>query len=182
MNRIVVVYTILLVLGVAAAATLGYLEGAKLSGNTIISTRTVTATSVVSQISTVTVPLTALETSTQYTCVDSGPPIGAALRLLNDSDFPIPGVQISGIAVGYCNNERQVQVLPVSTTNSSGWALWTQENFGNYFLSFSHFGQNWNITLPTSPTALTLATYHLISGNLTVVVCYYGDLSRCQTL
>ena len=96
-------------------------------------------------------------------------------------DSPISGVQISGIAVGYCNNEKEVQTLRESTTNASGWAFWTQEKFGNYYLSFSEFGQNWNITLPTSPLALTLATYQLVSADLNVLICYDGDLGRCQS-
>jgi hypothetical protein len=52
----------------------------------------------------------------------SGPTAGVLLHLVNETGDPVAGESVSSYVIGYCNNQRQVQVNPANVTNSSGWA------------------------------------------------------------
>jgi len=137
-----------------------------------------TTTSVVTM--TITSAGETIQTTHSYTCEVSGPPIGAFVHLINASCFPVSGVNVSGIAVGHCDNERQLHQMS-NITNSSGWANFKDEVFGTYYLSFTYEGQFFNFTVPTQPTTLTIATLYLFGGNLTIQYCIYGDMTRCSS-
>jgi hypothetical protein len=151
------------------------------AGYGISSFNTAGKTAVTTTTTTVTLSTSVIHTTSSYTCEVSGPPIGALVHLMNSTGYPVPGVNISGVAIGYCNNERQVHQMS-SITNASGWADFRQEVFGTYYLSFTYEGQLFfNFTVPTMPTTLSIATFYLFGGNLTIQYCVYGDMTRCSS-
>lgn len=125
-------------------------------------------------------PTTTTTVSTEYTCTYSGETVGVLFRLVSDTGSPISGVQIKGQSVVYCNTERQVQALPLATTNSSGWADMRDGNGGNYYLTFGYAGTSYNVMISVEPVALTLATLKLPSGILTTQDCAFGNLQSCS--
>jgi len=150
------------------------------TGYGISSFNTAGKTTVVTTTTTVTLSSSVVHTTSSYTCQVSGPPIGALVHLMNSTGYPVPGVNISGVAIRYCNNERQVHQMS-SITNASGWADFRQEVFGTYYLFFRYEQQLFNFTVPTMPTTLSIATFYLFGGNLTIQYCIYGDMTRCTS-
>jgi hypothetical protein len=105
-------------------------------------------------------------------CSITGEPFGIVLRVISDSGSPIPGVEVAGESVAYCNGQQQTNQLPSSTTNSSGWVSFLEGYPGNYQLTLSYLGQRYDVTVPTTPTDATYATYAIPSGNPTTSFCF----------
>ena len=116
---------------------------------------------------------------TTIRCTISATPNGIVMQLVTNSGAPASGVLITGQAVAYCNNQKQVNQLQSSTTNSSRWAVMLDGFAGTYNIKFDYSGQSYSIAVPTQPTATTLAVYSISSWNLTTKFCYYGNLANC---
>jgi len=163
----------------AVVAVISLLVGIA-TGYGISSFNTAGKTNVITTTTTVTLSSSIIHTTNSYTCQVSGPPMGALVHLVNSTGYPVSEVNVSGVAIGYCNNERQVQQIS-SITNASGWADFRQEVFGTYYLSLRYEQQLFNFTVPTMPTTLSIATLYLFGGNLTIQYCIYGDMTRCSS-
>jgi len=94
----------------------------------------------------------------------------------------VSGVSVSSYVVGYCNNQRQMQINPSYVTNSSGWARARYGFFGNYYVSIvAGFPSiDYNFTVATQPLATSVVTYQLYSGNMTIHICGYLGESETQ--
>jgi hypothetical protein len=99
---------------------------------------------------------------------------GVLVHLVNEYGGPIVGDPVSSYTMGSCGNLTQVTVNPVNVTNSSGWADLRYGQVGNYYVSVG-VGSNpttyYNFTVPTMPLAVSIVTYNLYSGNMTVHFC-----------
>ena len=100
---------------------------------------------------------------------------GVLVHLVNDQGANMSRIPVSSYTEYYCANERQLIANPVNVTNSSGWADLQYGQIGTYYLSFG-FGYPpiyYNFTVPTQAQATAVVTYHLYSGNMTVLYCSY---------
>ena len=111
-------------------------------------------------------------TSTTTICNVSAYPFGIVLQVLSDSGSPIQGVEVTGETLAnYCGGQQTNQ-LPSSMTNSTGWVSFLEGYPGSYELTVSYSGNGYNVTVPTTPTFATYATFMIPSGNLTTSLCY----------
>ena len=167
-----------LIVGVALGSQIQLPKSSETATTTLTSLGTYTEIAVSSMTTTVTVTTTAeanTTTTTSTLCSVSGPTAGVLLHLVNETGGPVPGVPVASYVVGFCNNQRQVQVNPVNVTNSSGWADLRYGFFGNYYISIA-VGfplTDYNFTVPTRPLATSVVTYQLYSGNMTLQFCGY---------
>jgi hypothetical protein len=109
----------------------------------------------------------------------TGPPIGVVLQIVENTPgggvSPIAGAQISGQAVGYCNN---VHALNATTTNSSGWAsLLDGQECYEYNLAITYvppLGSTlaFNMSIVTYTEAVTYATFNISTGNMTTHILF----------
>ena len=114
------------------------------------------------------------------TCSITGAPVGAELRVLADSGTPIAGARVNGSSTAYCNGQPQTTVLPVVTTNSSGWADLAPV-YASYDLTVSYAGQTYHVSLPNRPMSATYATLFIPSENLTTSFCFGGHQCSSQS-
>jgi hypothetical protein len=112
-------------------------------------------------------------------CTVGGPTIGAVVKVMDGGDS-VAGAKISGEADGFCNGALQTQVLQPTVTNSSGWASLLDAGFGTYNLLISYevdsppVTENYHLSIPTQPTAVTYVIYNTATGNVTTYLCYYN--------
>jgi len=121
--------------------------------------------------------------NSNITCTFSGEPDGVMVHLLlSDSNgSALSGVQIHGYIATACNGVSQIFGLQPATTNSSGWTTFRDVFPGNYNLALNYSGEMYTFTVPARPTVLTIATYRIPSGSLSVEFCQFGNLSLCST-
>jgi LytS/YehU family sensor histidine kinase len=116
--------------------------------------------------------------STHATCTTSGPTNGVALMVVaNNGSWE--GVKVSGEAVGYCNDQRQVTTLGPATTNATGWVIFEDDGLpGIYFLNVTESAfWTYRISVVTEPTTTTYVVLNLTTGNVTTRFC---EFNVCQ--
>jgi hypothetical protein len=113
--------------------------------------------------------------STQTTCTTTGPTNGVVLRVVA-SNGSWEGVKVSGEAVGYCNNQRQVTILGPSTTNLTGWVSFLEYGLaGIYYLNVNESSfWTYRLSIVTQPVSTTYVILNLSTGNVTTHFCEFN--------
>ena len=159
--------TVALLSVVVAAIVLGALVvivAPSIPTSSVLGSSTVTTTASVSP------GAVALNETVRTNCYIMGQPIGAGVQILSDGGSPISGVNVTAHVVG-----NQCGGFDVSTplTNSSGWVKLPGKP-GAYNLTFSYFGNQYNVGVPMYPVSLTVIRVQVPSGFWTVDVRTYG--------
>jgi hypothetical protein len=143
-----------------------------------------TTTTVFTQSSATTETSTSSNATTSCNII-TGPTIGVVIQVVENTPqgvSPIAGAQISGQAVGYCNN---LHALNATASNSSGWASLLDGQFSyQYDLAITYvppLGSTlaFNMSIVTYTEAVTYATFNISTGNVTTHIC--GDDFECAT-
>lgn len=148
---------------------------------TSVSTVTAVSTTVVSTSTTVNSSsvISTATTTTGVSCIVAGYPDGIYLQVLTNSGSPISGLAVSGQAIySVCGQTYSNSVA--TSTNSTGWA-YLGSNPGYYYISFTYNGANYDLTIPSQPITMSIATYYVPSGNLTVSYCVSGNMKECSS-
>jgi len=135
----------------------------------------------VSEVRTATVQTGTTSQTTQTTCTTSGPTNGVELRVVaNNGSWE--GVTVTGEAVGYCNNYRQVVTLGPIKTNSTGWVSFLEYGLGGIYYLHVNESIYWtyDLSIVTQPLTTTYAILNLSTGNVTTHFCYMGHFG-CET-
>jgi hypothetical protein len=130
---------------------------------------------------TVTVQTNTTNTATQTTCTTLGPTNGVALRVIaNNGSWA--GVKVTGEAVGYCNNFREVVTLGPVKTNATGWVSFLEYGLSGIYYLHVNESVYWtyDLSIVTQPLTTTYAILNLSTGNVTTHFCYMSHFG-CET-